>query len=178
MKGFLESEDFQKPPEGLGPAADVLRHLASSGNKTAQKRLDELKQFCYNVWSPDNMSKEWGWLKDSAPPSAPRSAATHASSVGMDPGTTGSGTTESSTLVSGQGQDVFMSSSNSLEPWETGWQNNPAGDYINLDDFQLDLSMEMGSIYSCYNDPSLPLTGIDEVDWQEVGKMFSMNDIQ
>lgn len=178
MKGFLESEDLQKPPEGLSPAADVLRHLANSGNKTAQKRLDELKQFCYNVWSPDNMSQEWGWLKDSAPPSAPRSVATHTSNPGMDPGTTGSGTTDSSTLVSGQGHDVPVTGMNPLEAWETGWQDNPAGEYINLDDFQLDLSMEMGSIYSCYNDPSLPLTGIDEVDWQEVGKMFSMNDMQ
>lgn len=178
MKGFLESEDLQKPPEGLSPAADVLRHLANSGNKTAQKRLDELKQFCYNVWSPDNMSQEWGWLKDSAPPSAPRSVATHTSNPGMDPGSIGSGTTESSAFLSGQGQDVPLTGMSTLEPWETSWQDNPSSDYINLDDFQLDLSMEMGSIYSCYNDPSLPLTGIDEVDWQEVGKMFTMNDIQ
>lgn len=178
MKGFLESEDLQKPPEGLSPAADVLRHLANSGNKTAQKRLDELKQFCYNVWSPDNMSQEWGWLKDSAPPSAPRSVATQNSNAGLDPGTTRSGTTDDSTLMTGQMSNVPMTGMGTLEPWETGWQGNPAGDYINLDDFQLDLSMEMGSIYSCYNDPSLPLTGIDEVDWQEVGKMFSMNDVQ
>lgn len=67
-----------------------------------------------------------------------------------------------------------------------GWQNVPddpdipgGADLDNFfNDFPMNLGDEMGGIYSSYNDPSLPLTGIDEVDWAEVGKMFHMKDMQ
>ena len=58
-------------------------------------------------------------------------------------------------------------------PQET-WQNQTQQDqHADLDNFfndfpAVDLGTEMGGIYSSYNDPSLPLTGIDDVDWGHV----------
>lgn len=67
------------------------------------------------------------------------------------------------------------------------WQNQsagqitPGGGGADLDnffnDFPMDLGAEMGGIYSSYNDPTLPLTGIDELDWAEVGKMFQLKEV-
>jgi prolyl-tRNA synthetase len=58
----------------------------------------------------------------------------------------------------------------------TGESDGALLNFDQFDDFQIDLSHEMGDIYSSFNDPALPLTGIDEVDWAEVGKMFHLRD--
>ena len=165
MKGFLESNDYQKPPVGLREAADVLRQIAKAGNKIAGRRLEELKQLCYNIWSPDSMSKEWGWLREDA-----------VSQLAIDPGLT---------MSAGAGSTEFSTGSDTQTPSTTGditgipvwgnWENS--ADFVDFEKFQMDLNMEMGDIYSCYNDPTLPLTGIDEVDWAEAGKMFSYNEL-
>ena len=175
MKGFLDISDPKKPPDGLSEAADVLQYLSKAGNKGAEKRLEELRQFCYHVWSPDNMSDEWGWLKG-AYASRPGSTTTPS---GMGPPTVESGSAASVGNNPQQLAETPSTSAGQLTPGVPGWpnwQDNPGG-WMDLENFQTDLSMEMGDIYSCYNDPNLPLTGIDELDWQEVGKMFSLNEV-
>lgn len=169
MKGFLESNDSRKPPPGLREAADLLRQLAAAGNRTAQKRLEELKQFCYNIWSPDSMSREWGWLREDG-------VAAH---TAVDPALSLPSGGAAGSLDFGTGSDTQTPSTNGditgVPVWGN-WELTNA-DTVNFEKFQMDLNMEMGDIYSCYNDPTLPLTGIDEVDWAEVGKMFSFNDM-
>lgn len=170
MKGFLDSSDPQKPPEGLSQAADVLQYLSKAGNKGAEKRLEELRQFCYHVWSPDGMSEEWGWLRGSNTP-RPGSTTTP-SGTGVDPATVGSSGRGSTQITETPGTPAGQTPG--MPAW-ANWGDNPGG-WMDLENFQMDLNTEMGDIYSCYNDPNLPLTGIDEVDWQEVGKMFSLNE--
>ncbi|RSL94845.1 hypothetical protein CEP52_012423 [Fusarium oligoseptatum] len=63
MMGFVEG-DLQEPPEGLKQAAEILKYLSNAGNSAAQRRLNDLKQFCLHVWSPTNMTDDWSWLKE------------------------------------------------------------------------------------------------------------------
>lgn len=172
MKGFLEISDLQKPPEGLRQAADVLQHLSLAGSRAAEKRLEELRQFCHHVWPPEKMSDEWGILK-SAHPAAPVAARWGATAAATDPGTVGSSGAGSSTQVA-ETPTTPGGALGHLPAWDNSWQGS---DCMDMENFQVDLSLDMGDIYSCYNDPSLPLTGIDELDWAEVGKMFSMNEL-
>lgn len=157
MDGFLESENLKNPPMGLSEAAENLQHMSRAGSKVAQKRLDELRQFCSHIWSPEDMSEEWEWLR---PRTAPEpSPLTAACGVGHIPGaisTTGSADTPSTTA----GMNPLPS-----------WQHSPV-EYMDWENFQADLNLDVGDIYSCYNDPTLPLTGDLDADFAEVNKMF------
>ena len=182
MMGFVESKDYQKPPDGVRQAADILQYLSRAGNKAAQQRLGELRIFCSHVWSPDDMSKEWEWLYESD----------RASAVVSDNPLPSSTNTQTRSLVSGPADPMPENGGPStdtidpgleLEAW-MGWQNSGSPipttdgqgpsllDFDIQDNFVLDLSNEAGDIYSSFNDPALPLTGIDDIDWAEVGKMF------
>lgn len=102
----------------------------------------------------------------------PSPTASAPSNPGLDPGTVGSSTTDS-TLVTG-GHGISTGGDLGMEPWAT-WPNT-AGDIMDFENMPMDLNLE-GDIYTCYNDPTLPLTGIDDMDWAEVGKMFSLNEL-
>ena len=71
MMGFVENDDSDSPPEGLRASAQILRYLCKAGNKAAEGRLKDLKQFCGHVWDPDKALGEWEWLQESDIPSAP-----------------------------------------------------------------------------------------------------------
>lgn len=167
MMGFIESKDSSAPPEGLSEAAEVLSYLSNSGNRAAELRFGELKDFCCHVWSPDQMSEGWAWLKDENAPSITQPV--------------------TATISSNQGQSILierlgMMYGQTTDEW-SGWNAgsdlpshnefaNHGFDLINFENFNVDLSQEAGDIYSCFNDPSLPLTGVDDVDWAEIGKVF------
>ena len=40
-------------------------------------------------------------------------------------------------------------------------------------DWNLDLSGEAEGIYSSFHNPTLPLTGVDYIDWLEIEKVFN-----
>ncbi|KAF4468758.1 transcriptional regulatory [Fusarium albosuccineum] len=173
MMGFVEG-DLQEPPEGLKQAAEVLKYLSKAGNSAAQRRLNELKQFCLHVWSPTNMTDDWSWLKEGSISSLDNSPE-NGQTLGADEA--GS----SNTYLQGDG-------GNALASWGPAawmsWQSVPANgedpchlDFSASENFQMDLSLEAGDIYSSFNDPTLPLTGVDDVDWAEVGKMFHMKNM-
>lgn len=177
MMGFIKTNDPQKPPEGLADAADILEYLTAAGNKAAQRRLTDLKQFCYHVWSPDNMSDEWKWLRTTH--LSPSNDVTHPyPAETTTPGRLG----VSGHPLSPAGEEPLYNSF-----WPETWDNwddgrtvlsNTTSQRVGMLDFdldagfQMDLSREAGDIYSSFNDPNLPLTGVDEVDWAEIGKMF------
>ncbi|KAJ3532353.1 hypothetical protein NM208_g8478 [Fusarium decemcellulare] len=163
MMGFVEG-DLQEPPEGLKQAAEVLKYLSKAGNSAAQRRLNELKQFCLHVWSPTNMTDDWSWLKEGSISSLHNSPE-NGQILGADEA--GS----SNTYLQGDG-------GNALASWGPAawmsWQSVPANgedpchlDFSASENFQMDLSLEAGDIYSSFNDPTLPLTGVDDVDWAE-----------
>ncbi|KAL5608671.1 hypothetical protein FOVSG1_003352 [Fusarium oxysporum f. sp. vasinfectum] len=160
MMGFVQGQDGA-PPEGLKQAAGILRHLSRAGNQAAQRRLDELKQFYEQVWSPTSDTDRQSWLEEGD------------SSLGGLP------FTERATLdASGERmfavQDEYMTTS-AWVPWQMGpdQQANPL-DFNMPQSFEMDLSHEATDIYSSFNDPTLPLTGVDDVDWAEIGKIFNL----
>lgn len=175
MMGFVET-DLQKAPDGLSRAAEVLQYLSDAGNSAAQRRLAELKQFCYHVLSPVHITGEWSWLKEDNE-ELPRTSSHPRASTG-----------EAGAVQSQQADstNLFMS----VEPtaW-TGWQamsshgEHGTGEQGGMLDFSIpesfhaDLSHDAGDIYSCFNDPTLPLTGVDDVDWAEIGKIFNLRSI-
>jgi hypothetical protein len=168
MMGFVEG-DLQEPPEGLKQAAEILKYLSNAGNSAAQRRLNDLKQFCLHVWSPTNMTDDWSWLKEGSVSSLDNSPANRQN-------------------FSGDGDGNQNLQADAMTTWGPtawiSWQSTATGgeDAVHLDfsaseNFQMDLSHEAGDIYSSFNDPTLPLTGVDDVDWAEVGKMFHMRNI-
>lgn len=165
MMGFVDTSDLQKPPEGVSQAAVVLQYLADAGNSAAQRRLDELKHFCRRVWSPpEDATAEWAWLREGRPDAVMAVAAME--------------TTPPLYVANSTPLPNSTAGDTQTGPQET-WPNQADQDqHTDLDnffnDFPIDLGADMGGIYSSYNDPSLPLTGIDDVDWAQVGKMFSL----
>lgn len=165
--GFVEGNSVQNPPEGLAEAAEVLRYLSSAGNQAAEHRLCELKQFCIHVWSPEPGASEWKWLEEGE---AGADAKDDASlETGLDTKNTFPNAYFSN-LAEGGNYTIYGSGS------EASSSSNP---YFGVDTFG-DLPMEpnnaLGDIYSSYNDPNLPLTGIDELDWAELTKIFHLKD--
>lgn len=170
MMGFIRSDDPKNPPEGLLEAAEVLQYLSNAGNKAAQQRFHELQVFCSHVWSPDDMSEDWRWLKNQT---------MEVQSSEMIDATVG--TCDVSVPQEGLGE--MSIASQSLSPWlnarSIGLTSSEHGgvalDFDIPDALGFDLIDQAGDIYSCFNDPNLPLTGVDEVDWAEIGKIFQSN---
>lgn len=182
--GFIKSSDPQKPPEGLAEAAEILQYLTAAGNKAAQRRLADLKQFCYHVWSVNKLSDDWRWLRSPSSSTGDIHDITHLpQAAAADVTTTPSRIVEQSLGASGELPLYDSTTSFWPEAWE-GWvdgqtavstENSAAMEMLDFDmdaAFQMDLSRDAGDIYSSFNDPNLPLTGVDEVDWAEMGKMF------
>ena len=172
-KGFIKSSDPADAPKGLAEAAEILQFLSDSGNKSAEQRLNDLKQFCYHVWTPDRNSKDWKWLSDfNSEPAAPF----------IDSPMTG-GLPE--TALAQGSQISQMSQLQSFWPSEwDGWFNEiPASStladpqnamfaYDVNENFEMALNHQANEIYTSFNDPALPLTGVDEMDWAEMEKIF------
>jgi hypothetical protein len=164
--GFVEGSSVQNPPEGLAEAAEVLQYLSGAGNQAAEHRLRELKQFCIHVWSPEPGASAWEWLEE-------RGVGGDAKEdVSLETGLDANNTFPNayfSNLAEGGNYTIYGSGSEASS-------NNP---YFGVDTFG-DLPMEpnnaLGDIYSSYNDPNLPLTGIDELDWAELTKIFHLKD--
>lgn len=172
--GFVET-DLQKPPDGLSQAAEVLQYLSDVGNCAAQRRLAELKQFCYHVLSPVHITGEWSWLKeaDALPGDVAHPRLTPV---------------EASTIQNQQADGAHLYASVEPTAW-AGWQGmssqgeHGTGEQAGILDFSIpesfhaDLSHDASDIYSCFNDPTLPLTGVDDMDWAEIGKIFNLRNI-
>ncbi|KAJ0132329.1 hypothetical protein HZ326_24577, partial [Fusarium oxysporum f. sp. albedinis] len=160
MMGFVQGQDGA-PPEGFKQAAGILRHLSRAGNHAAQRRLDELKQFYEQVWSPTSDTDRQSWLEEGD------------SNLGGLPFTERAILDASSERVFAvQGESMTTSA---WVPWQMGpdQQANPL-DFNMPQSFEMDLSHEATDIYSSFNDPTLPLTGVDDVDWAEIGKIFNL----
>lgn len=176
MMGFITNNDPRKPPEGLEEAARVLEYLSSSGNKAAERRLKDLKQFCYHVWSPDKMSEEWKWLTESHAATRNRSRETADTSRNLN-GSCNAGRTQTPCLEQKNPGHSFWP-----EVWddwfsELATSQNSMVLFEAAEGFELDLKHEADEIYAKFNDPNLPLTGVDEMDWAEMEKIFQFKGV-
>ncbi|KAI9162692.1 Proline utilization trans-activator [Paramyrothecium foliicola] len=166
MFGFLDSKGDQVPPEGVRESARILRYLSKGGNRAAQRRLSELMQFCQHVWVPDPASEEWKWLsiEVTTAPSGPST-----SDQSGDPGSAGG--LEQFRLMpdnyDGRAQLADLST------W-TPAQGSSTLDLNQFEDIDWNLEPDMRDIYESFNDPNLPLTGIDDADWATIGRMFNL----
>ncbi|KAK7402574.1 hypothetical protein QQX98_011679 [Neonectria punicea] len=184
MMGFVKSNDPQTPPDGIKQAAEVLQYLSAAGNKAAEQRLSDLKQFCYHVWSPDLLLDDWKWLgvKQASDVSDPLTTVMNPmttfsdSGIGNHPHRSG----ENAPLYQStwpENWGVCYDGMTGMPTTETG-QRSAMLDFDFEETFGVDLTNGAGDIYSSFNDPDLPLTGVDEVDWAEIGKMFRDQDAQ
>jgi hypothetical protein len=164
---FIAANDPGKPPGELELAFEVLRYIAGAGNRVAEQRLEDLKHFCYLVWSPEVLT-QWKWLEaEGEPRFAAASSAGH--KTGPSPSSVHDASGEPDMLWQGfldewPADSTALSSGNelgeSLFTFEFG------------ESFEVDLDREAQGIYASFNDPALPVTGVDQVDWIEMEKMF------
>ncbi|KAF6828981.1 fungal specific transcription factor [Colletotrichum plurivorum] len=171
MRGFAHKNDSTKPPPPeLQQAIDVLDYLSQAGNNAASQRLKEIRQFSAHVWASRFLPAE----KDGDVPmteagSAPRPGGEPRAG---DTATAGAG-------AAGQAQPD--PSPHSTQPSWDGEMFDPAEPYGSDTLFGLDLDGSLGhefgleteSIFRSFNDPSLPLTGVDQLDWAELEKMMA-----
>ncbi|CAG8166481.1 unnamed protein product [Penicillium salamii] len=164
MVGFSDKSQTQPPP-ALYQAFEVLQFLSQAGNLAAGRRLHDITQSCLHVW-PDNVL-----ISDYLP----------TDSILRDQ--------HQKDPLQKDSQDPFVLSSepSSSTALHTGWGNHrdearllePLAD-INIPDamfdmqgeWDLDLSDEAEGIYSSFHHPTLPLTGVDYIDWLEIEKVI------
>ncbi|BAE62776.1 unnamed protein product [Aspergillus oryzae RIB40] len=177
MMGLIDKTRDQPPP-ALDQAFDVLRFLSRAGNLAAERRLQDITHSCMHVW-PNHIlgaDRQQGEQVDSGSLSAislsslgPRGDAsvphTSASAIPPQP--------PQYTTVAAEGWEQGRDESRLLETWMHPDTANATFDMQVDWDWHLDLSVEAEGIYSSFFDPSLPLTGVDHLDWQEIEKIFN-----
>ncbi|KAJ0272235.1 hypothetical protein CBS470a_012794 [Colletotrichum nupharicola] len=178
MRGFAHKNDSQKPPpQELHQAVEVLEYLSAAGNNAASHRLKEIKQLEAHVWGSRYFPPEKDGdvqMKDSGTPHGEP----HAGGSGAQgtPGQSGEGS----------GSQVVLSPPDPSPSTQPSWDGEMFGtesaeSYDPDQLFGLDLngslgqefSLEAEGIYASFNDPTLPLTGVDQLDWAELEKMMA-----
>lgn len=167
MVGFLDKSQSQ-PPSALDQASKVLRFLSLSGNLAAERRLQDIAQSYSHVW-PNHVFN---------------GNASHSDATSRDK-------TQTFAESPGSRQDALITSSDPppymamgssgrgdhqdeirlLEPWSN--MDVPDAMFDMQGDWNLDLSGEAEGIYSSFHNPTLPLTGVDYIDWLEIEKVFN-----
>jgi hypothetical protein len=166
MVGFLDHSQ-RKPPLALDQAFEVLQFLSQAGNLAAERRLQDIAHSCSHVW-PDYVfnpnERQSGAL------SRQKARSIAGSDSRQYPLATSSGYPVPNGFASG-GRDYHSDESRLLEPWPN---IDFAGSMFDMDvDWDMDLSGEAEGIYSSFHNPTLPLTGVDYIDWLEIEKVFS-----
>lgn len=182
MMGFIDTNDSQRPPDNLEQVVEVLQYLSAAGNTAAERRLNELKQFCRHVWSPSEMSDEWRWLgvesrSQSPGPSDPTQPVPPTATL-LNP------SEDSKAGLLPRAMEEEPSHNNfwpeTWDNWDSMAFNHSPEDQMTVDtlnfnmdnSLQMDFTSEAANIYSSFNDPNLQLTGVNDADWTEIGKMF------
>ncbi|KAF4761004.1 hypothetical protein N7455_001466 [Penicillium solitum] len=167
MVGFLDKSQTQ-PPLALDQASKVLQFLSQSGNLAAERRLQDIAQSYSHVW-PNHVFN---------------ANASHSDADSRDK-------TQTFAASPGSRQDALLTSSDPppymavasssrgdhqdeirlLEPWSN--MDVPDAMFDMQGDWNLDLSGEAEGIYSSFHNPTLPLTGVDYIDWLEIEKVFN-----
>ncbi|KXG48290.1 Transcription factor [Penicillium griseofulvum] len=167
MVGFLNKSQSQPPP-ALEQAFRVLQFLSESGNSAAKRRLQDIAQSYSHVW-PDHAFNANVSHSDTAPQNK------------TQPPTASPGSRQDALLTS-SGSPPYMAVASSsqgdhqdeirlLEPWSN--MEAPDAMFDMQGDWDLDLSGEAEGIYSSFHNPTLPLTGVDYIDWLEIEKVFN-----
>ncbi|KAK4922725.1 hypothetical protein LTR66_016577, partial [Elasticomyces elasticus] len=158
--GFSDKSQTQPPP-ALYQAFKVLQFLAQSGNLAAERRLHDITQSCLHVW-PDDILK----FGSSPAQSALRQELTSRTDT-RDSVLSSSGPSDAAMNT---GWNSHQDEARLLEP--LAHVNIPETMFDMQGEWDLDLSGEAEGIYSSFNNPTLPLTGVDYIDWLEIEKFI------
>ncbi|KAK2033093.1 fungal-specific transcription factor domain-containing protein [Colletotrichum zoysiae] len=178
MRGFAHKNDSQKPPpQELFQAIDFMEYLSQAGNNAAAERLKDVRQFSAHVWA-----NVVAFDRD------------HDVQMGGEPGEAHGaphmGSTPGAVLPEQSGQPstsqmplTTPTPSSSVPSWEGEMFGGPGADTYGSDTLfglNLDENLEQAfgleaaeGIYNSFNDPTLPLTGVDQLDWAELEKMMA-----
>ncbi|KZF23871.1 hypothetical protein L228DRAFT_282548 [Xylona heveae TC161] len=160
MMGFVDKAQ-DRPPAALDQAFEILRFLSRAGNLAAERRLQDITHSCLHVWSNFALERNRQHAE-----TAQGSRSAGASDIRLPQ----SPPPPQRSTVAAEGWTNDTDESRLLEPWMHPDANNTTFDMQG--DWNLDLSVEAEEIYSSFFDPSMPLTGVDHSDWQEIEKIF------
>jgi proline utilization trans-activator len=166
MVGFLDKSQIN-PPGALDQASKVLHFLSRSGNLAAERRLQDIAQSCSHVW-PSYI------FNNSAPRSDIATNNTHnvTDNSGSRPDLSSSTSDPSPSMtIPSTSHGDYRIETGLLDPWSS--MALPDTTFDMQGDWDLDLSGEAEGIYSSFHNPTLPLTGVDYVDWLEIEKVFN-----
>lgn len=164
MVGFSDKSQAQPPP-ALYQAFEVLQFLSQAGNLAAERRLHDITQSCSHVW-PENVLMSDSLPTDSVLRDQHQKDLPQKDS--QDPFLLSSEPPSNTALHAGWG--VHRDEARLLEPLAD--INIPDAMFDMQGEWDLDLSGEAEGIYSSFNHPTLPLTGVDYIDWLEIEKVI------
>jgi len=166
MVGFLDKSQSQ-PPSALFQAFRVLQFLAQAGNLAAERRLHDITQSCLHVWpdhvfspntSPNNSELDANFRPLTARPDSRQDLLPSSSNAHPY-------------MAVASAPDGHRDEARLLEPLSN--MNIPDAMFDMQGEWDLDLSGEAEGIYSSFHNPTLPLTGVDYIDWLEIEKIIS-----
>lgn len=166
MVGFFDKSQTQ-PPSKLYEAFNVLQFLAQAGNQAAERRLQDITQSCLHVW-PDV-----AFNASSSPTHVilQRSGQSYTPTNGLQPQDSSlSSSGPSPCMAVNVDQGSHLDEAGLLEPISD--MDIPDVMFDMHGAWDLDLSGEAEGIYSSFHNPTLPLTGVDYIDWLEIEKII------
>lgn len=182
MVGFIDGvEEIAKMPAEFEQAVDVLQHLSEAGNMAAEQRLRDIRQFCSFIWPTGTASGLPVVMAGGEQTDAPRSPVSSEQNRHSRPAQEMDRTSvvraaEGTTWATGQGDADNVGFGGERDNGEGSHiQDQSSTDY--LVDFErgynfMDLDTDADGIYLSFKDPNLPLTGVDQLDWAEMEKVF------
>lgn len=167
MMGFIDNVRSSDMPPELKQAVEVLQYLSLAGNRAAEQRLRDIEQFSSHVWPGQSMETPRSRSMSSG--ATPRSLARDTRE--------GRGDDLYEDLHDQEGERQPSQAAPNIQQNDTTTEQqqehmSPLIDFNKGCDFGTDLNLEADGIYSSFNDPSLPLTGVDQLDWAEMEKIF------
>lgn len=156
MLGSMDNKISAKPPMEMRLACDVLCYLSSAGNKAAERRLNDVTQFCSNVWPNSRL------------PTLTNADGTRSTDNGA-----GRDNTVPAQLQGNPGYPEQSSAGVS----DYACSDNPGTwmgmTQFDVDNINFDLGPEADDIYWSFNDPNFPVTGVDYSDWLQMENFFA-----
>lgn len=173
MMGFTNNTR-ERPPAALDQAFEVLRFLSRSGNSAAEQRFHDITQSSSRVWPNytfNSSSSDRGGSEIDFGSSEPARYSVAKSDQLRGPLPHPLGQPPQSMAVAPDSQPHPWDESRFLEPWEYASTSDPAFDIQG--EWNIDLSGDAEGIYSSFHNPTLPLTGVDYMDWLEIEKVLN-----
>ncbi|THZ18833.1 hypothetical protein D6C89_08055 [Aureobasidium pullulans] len=147
----IEDGKSLRPPEEILETCRVLQYLSIAGNRMACRRLRDINDFCTRVWpTASSIHETLGILMQP-----------HSRNVELGNDMQHQHQHQSWQPTSQIQQDTFP-----YPPLDTAQR------YLMVDEIGNELVNGADDIYSCFNDPTLALTGIDLADWIEMSRTF------